>query len=73
MITEKQIKKFETLCRGLNKLLDEISETCPEANYYLANSNFHLMKGPTHDENTNALRENSVTSVDIPGSGGGDW
>ena len=73
MITLEQKRKFMTLCKKLNTLLEEIQKTEPEANYYLAADTLNLMKGPSHDNECRALRSNVVVGVVIPNSGGGDW
>lgn len=73
MITVKQKRKFINICKQLNDLMEEIQETVPEASYYLASSNLNLMKGPDHTDDCHALRSNSVASVRIYSSGGGDW
>lgn len=74
MITAAQRKRFVAICGELNDLLREIRKTTPGANYYLAEDTLNLMKGESHTgRDGKAAHENSVESVLIPHSGGGDW
>ena len=57
--------------REATEILKELS--AKGYSIYLANDSMHLMIGPTHDERGRPLQANSITSVIIPGSGGGDW
>lgn len=73
-IQEKHIRKFDWLCKSLNKLLEEVRQDEPLANYYLEEDSMHLMKGLSHTENgQRPLHENSVASIYMPYSGGGAW
>lgn len=72
-IKPEHLKKFMRLCAGLNKLMDDIHDYCPDAEYYLANDNFHLLKGPSHTGLGLAHRENSVVCRLIRTASGGDW
>lgn len=77
MIKEKHRKQFLNICNKLNKLMNDIKKYNPEANYYLSNDIFNLMKGPTHTENNPnyimPIFENVVESVIIKNADGGDW
>lgn len=49
-LTKRQIAKFEKLIEGLNKLIVEIREKHPEAEYYLENGDsFYILSGPSHE------------------------
>lgn len=73
MITAQQRKRFVAICEELNDLLREIRVKSPEANYYLAEDSLHLMKGESHSLGGKPIHANSVESVRIAHSGGGDW
>lgn len=52
-IAEKHKKKFQRLVNQLNKLIEEVREYEPKANYYLdGTSNLNLMTGPSHCDKT---------------------
>jgi hypothetical protein len=74
-ITPGQIKRFRNAIKALNKLMAEIKEKYPDANYYLQEDSMHLMIGKTHSDapGEKAQRENSACAEWLPGSGGGAW
>lgn len=67
------IREFQRCVRKLNAIMDEIHKYCPKANYYLANDNLNLMRGPSHSDDGGQHQENVVASELLAGSGGGDW
>jgi len=70
----KDQRRFKRLTKGLRDLLAEIREYCPEANYYLAMENLHLMVGDCHDELDKPRQDRIVCSETLGHPcGGGDW
>lgn len=72
-IKEEHIIEFQKCCQNLNILIEKIRKYCPEAQYYLATSNLHLMIGASHELSGKPRSEYSVTSEIISHISGGDW
>lgn len=77
-IKPEHIVRFKRYAKQLDKLMKEIVEYCPEANYYAEDSHsLHLMKGESHIENgmrgSTANHEASVEMVLVFGLSGGGW
>lgn len=72
-IKKRDIESFVKAANRLNAIMERIREYNSQANYYLANDTLNLMKGPSHDDKTDPLRDNVVESVRIKSVGGGDW
>lgn len=66
-VSTSELAMFERACSDLQVLASR------GLHVYLANSELHLMRGPSHDDAGRPLQHNSITSNTIPGSGGGDW
>jgi hypothetical protein len=67
-------RKFIRIIEDLKCLMEEIWEYCPDANIYLQEDDFNLMKGPSHvGYRDQPVYDNSVALVTIPKSGGGGW
>jgi len=71
-IRADHIARFKRYAKQLNKLMDEMREYNPHANFYLANDVLHLMRGPSHTGHE-THNEHSVASVIMTGADGGDW
>lgn len=67
------VRRFKRAVKTLNEIMNELRETHPGGSCYLANDQLHLMGGPTHDDAGRPLQDNSIVSVWLEGSGGGDW
>lgn len=75
-IKPEHIKKFKSLSKQLNKLMQEICKYNPDAELYVEDSwNFNLMKGPTHDDSRyqKPLHENIATCETVFKASGGGW
>ena len=72
-MTKAQQQKFLKLVQGLNDLLVDIRKTTPNANYYLADDSFHLLSGPSHDDDGFLCQDSSMISAHLKYSGGGGW
>lgn len=66
-------RRFYRLTNNMNKLLQEVREHFPDAQYYSASGTVSLLLGSSHDKNDNPIREMvAVTSPDL-NIEGGDW
>ncbi|MFA5323351.1 MAG: hypothetical protein WC373_11830 [Smithella sp.] len=74
-IKPSDMKKFERYCNQLNKLILEIREYCPEANYYFSEDTMCLMTGPSHSQDKYGRRqdENVAETVYMPYASGGEF
>ncbi len=76
-IKEKHIKKYRSLCKQMQKLLDDIGEYSPEVHIYIEDAgNWNLMNGPSHDDTKSSLpplHDNVVAHEFVSPSGGGGW
>lgn len=72
-MTKAQQQKFLKLVQGLNDLLVDIRKKTPNANYYLADDSFHLLSGPSHDDDESLCQDRSMISSYLKYSGGGGW
>ncbi|RUW56862.1 hypothetical protein [Mesorhizobium sp. M8A.F.Ca.ET.021.01.1.1] len=50
-------RKFKKVDKALVDLLAEIQTVFPDATYYTASGGFHLMLGPSHDDNERGMQE----------------
>lgn len=73
MNNNKYQTKLSRYIANLNNLLDEVKQEFPDAEFYLANDMFHLMSGPSHDDNEKPHQERSIACATIYSCGGGDW
>jgi hypothetical protein len=75
-IQAKHIKKYESLCRQMQKLLDEMAIDCPEVNIYVEDSgHWNLMSGADHDDGhyCRARQDRVIVCCDVMPSSGGGW
>lgn len=73
-ITQKQKRKIEKAINSLNEVMEELTASMPEAQYYLEDcANFYVMKGKTHDNNNEPIFDNVIYSLQLHGSSGGGW
>ena len=72
---KKLLARFRRSVKNLNDMMDELRLIYPNANFYLANDNLHVMKGPSHSEDLRCSpqHENSIAMANLHESGGGDW
>ncbi|EFH2752757.1 hypothetical protein KNY83_004043 [Salmonella enterica subsp. enterica serovar Mbandaka] len=69
----KATRRFYRLTNSMNKLLQEVREHFPDAQYYSASGTVSLLLGSSHDKNDHPVREMvAVTSPDL-NIEGGDW
>jgi hypothetical protein len=73
-VQEKHIKKYKSLCKQMQKLLDEISLDCPDINIYVEDAGqWNLMSGDSHDEDGIDRQDRVITCCLVMPSGGGGW
>lgn len=74
-IQAKHVRKFVSLCKQMNRLMDEIRDYEPKANLYLQEDSLHLMVGDSHSADVagRPQYDNSVESVLMPYASGGAW
>ena len=73
-VTLRHRNRFAKHVRALNKLLEEIQEYEPEAEYYLACDTLNLMIGPSHEGSRGVAHQERVAcSMTLVRSDGGDW
>lgn len=72
-LTHNQQARFLRAVSALNRLLDEVKQDCPEANYYLQENVLILLSGPSHDERERAHPEREISSATLYFSSGGGW
>lgn len=58
---------------ALNALLERVRRDHPDANFYLAGDDLHLLSDESHDADGTARRDRVLASVTLHRSGGGDW
>jgi hypothetical protein len=76
-LTVAEIQRFRTHVRGLNKLINQLRERCPEAQYYLACSmaaTLNILSGSSHEgARAVAQQDRVVASLILEHADGGDW
>lgn len=76
-VTRAQRLKITRHVAALNKILEEIRETHPDANWYLEDKcNLHLLSGHSHDSNgayEKARPDRIMGSWFLKGASGGGW
>jgi hypothetical protein len=75
-IKPEHARKYKSLCKQMQKLLDDISVYEQDVNLYVEDSNnWNLMVGPSHsdDRNSSDLQENVALACTVSPSGGGGW
>ena len=74
-IKPEHVRRFKRYVAQLNKLMREVQEYAPEANYYLACDTLNLMLGPSHEDTpaSGAIYGNVGADATLYCSGGGDW
>ena len=73
-IQAKHIRKFVSLCKQMNRLIDEMRAYEPRANLYLEEDTMNLMVGDSHAGiGQQPQRQNVIESVLMPHSSGGGW
>lgn len=73
-IKKKDIRDFEKYAKKLSDVIVRIREYCPEAQYYLACEELHLMNGPSHEHSELGIKKGeSVASVLLKHTSCGDW
>lgn len=71
-LTNEEYKKLQRIEKRIKKAAKEISDM--GFGVYLNMYSLCIMDGPTHGENCEAIRENTVYSIDnLHGWDGGDW
>ena len=73
MSQDQIIRRFRRAVAALNSAMLDLQRDHPEACYYLANDQLHLMIGPDHTGRGEAHPENSIDQRRLRSSGGGDW
>lgn len=77
LIKKEHRDRIDAAINELNDILDEVGEYLPRANWYLADSTFHLMSGDSHDNRTKggSLQANVAHTArrNLAYSGGGGW
>ncbi len=70
-------KRFMRLNTALSKLLDEVREYFPDANYYSPNDGMVLLLGSSHTGGTAAISQQELVAVTshalVCKLSGGDW
>lgn len=70
-------RRFERALRDLNKLIAEVREYVPEANYYLQDNSMHILSGEPHDgmgtSREVARVDRSMASEVLHHGSGGAW
>lgn len=77
-LTSAEYRTFKRHVDGLNKLIIQLRERYPEAQYYLACSMgayLNILTGPSHDDDHNARprQDRVIESLRIKFADGGDW
>jgi len=76
MIRPEHVRLFHRRVKALHKLIEEIREYSPEANYYLDGSgDLCLMHGPSHSGPRCYANQDYIAAHENlgPGASGGDW
>ncbi len=72
--SEKASRSITRSIANINKQLAIVKEEYPEANFYVAIDNLHLMKGKSHDDMESVGNyENILDSYAIDSCDCGDW
>lgn len=67
-------RRFRRLVTGLNRLMEEIRQDWPEANYYLEEDTLIVLSGPSHEGVGEAPQpQRELASKNLKYSGGGGW
>jgi hypothetical protein len=77
-LTEAERRAFKRYVAGLNKLIAQVRERYPDAQYYLACSmgaRLHLLSGSSHDDDHNARprQDRIIETETLRWADGGDW
>lgn len=72
-LTAAELRAFRRSIDTLNRVLDVVRIRHPDASYYLAMSDLHLMSGPSHDEQDGARQDRILATGTLARAGGGDW
>ena len=73
-IDDKLHNKITKAVNTLNKIMMEVRETYPEANWYLEDSaNLNLLVGDSHKDNGEPNFHNVIDTWDLWCSSGGGW
>lgn len=69
-------RRFQSICRSLSKLMEDIKGDFDDAQYYSANGTVCLMLGSTHTGHELTPQQELIAdsiNVGILDIGGGDW
>lgn len=70
----KHRARFLRLVSAMNKLITDVQEEYPEAQYYLANDCLYILSGDSHEGSAAVpQRDRELVSKTLVTSGGGDW
>ncbi len=71
----KHKAKLDVLDRRIRKILSEIQEVFPDAQYYTASGGFNLVLGSTHDDSkvNQPPQQQRVAWFGLASIGDGDW
>lgn len=77
-LTEAEYRTFKRHVDGLNKLIVQVRERYPEAQYYLACSmgaRLHILSGSSHDDDprASARQDRIIETQTLKYADGGDW
>lgn len=77
-LTKSEYLAFKRHVDGLNKLITQLRERYPEAQYYLACSmgaRLHILSGSSHDDDHNARprQDRIIETQRLKWADGGDW
>lgn len=57
-------RRFKAIDRALRKLLEDVREHFPDAEYYTASGGFHLLLGKSHANDHNQRSQQQLTALD---------
>ncbi len=76
-LTPTEYRAFKRHVEGLNKLITQVRQRYPEAQYYLACSlgaTLNILSGDSHDgPEATACQERIIESLTLEHADGGDW
>jgi len=67
-------RRFKSVVRSMRKLLDDVREHFPDAEYYTSGGDgFSLLLGRSHGDDEHAQQELAALDAGMVLVGGGDW
>ena len=74
LVDPDHIRRFRRLCRGLNKLMDEVRLKHPNAGYFMGNSEFTMLTHARPREMYGATPQETIVScITIDHADAGGW